>query len=167
MVVETPQLNDAASVAPEQTSSSSRWTLKRVVIAAAGGLIGALVLLFLIAVVIVLIGDPDWWAVRMQYFRDLALIMLTLQGILIVTGLAVLVLQVARFVNLLRSEVKPITDDAQSAMREVRSTSTFVSKNAVQPIIRSQAFFAGMVTFVKELLQLKRLGRRRSKGDDS
>lgn len=171
-MVAEPQINEMpadtppALPAPEaESESSSRWTLRNVVVLAGGGVIGVIVLLFLIALLIVLFGDPEWWAIRMQYFRDLALIFLTLQGILIVTGIAVLVLQVARFVNLLRSEVKPITDDAQSAVREVRATSAFVSKNAVQPVIRFQAFFAGVATFVSELLQLKRLARRRTKGD--
>lgn len=160
----TALVGDAATQPEEE--SSSRWTLKRIVMLGAGVPIAVLVGLFLIALGIVFFGDPDWWAIRMQYFRDLGLIVLTLQGILIITGLAILVLQVARFVNLLRSEVKPITEDARSTISEVRATTAFVGKNTVQPLVRIQAFFVGALAFLRELLNLRRLAKPTSKKED-
>ncbi|MCA9885463.1 MAG: hypothetical protein KC546_12530 [Anaerolineae bacterium] len=158
---------NGVDTAQTEEESSSRWTLNRIVMLAAGVPIGLVILLFLIALGIVFFGDPEWWAIRMQYFRDLGLIVLTLNGILIVTGLAILVLQIARFVNLLSSEVKPMTDDARSTLAEVRATTAFVGKHTVQPFVRIQAFFVGALAFLRELLKLRRLAKPGSKKGDS
>lgn len=149
-----------------EETSSRRWTLKRIVILFAGGFILFVVLLFVIALLLALFGDLDWWATRMAYFRNLALFVLAIQGILIITGLAVLVIQVARFVNLLRSEVKPITQDARASLREVRATTTFASRQGVAPLLRVQSFFVGALVFLREIFRFGRLFRRPS-GTDS
>ena len=126
----------------------------------------AYVVLFLVALVAAL-QNAEGAASFFGYLRDLVSISLTLTGLLIMIGLGVILIQAARFVNLLRSEVKPITHDAQEAAKNVKTTSEFVQKQAVEPIIQSQAFLAGLLRFLREIVSITRLLRRRDETDDS
>lgn len=148
--------NNGGSDSEEQNSG---WTLMRMMYVAVGGLIGLIVLTFVIGLVLVL-ADAAYWAPIVQVIRDILTIILTVQGIFIIAASGVLVAQVARFVNLLRSEVKPITDDAKHAMRNVRTTTEFVKKQAVEPIIRTQSFMAGLVVFLREIARFSRVLQR-------
>ena len=76
-------------------------------------------------------------------------------------------MQIARFVNLLRSEVKPITEDTKQAIKNVRVTSEFVQKNAVKPVIKSQSFLAGLLAFLSEITKISRILQRRNKDEVS
>lgn len=154
-----PENETPSPTSPSQTDEGG-WSLTRTVVIFAGGFILLIVALFLISFVIALFGDPQILALRMQYFRDLALIVLATQGILIVTALAILVIQVARLVNLLRSEAKPITEDAQQALQNVRATTEFVYREGVAPVVGMKAFVAGLKTFLLELFRIRRLMRR-------
>jgi TRAP-type C4-dicarboxylate transport system permease small subunit len=138
------------------------WTLTRAVTLAVGGLIGFIVLLFVIAFFMGMTSDAAEAANRMSYIRDLVTIVLTVTGILIIAGIGILIIQIARFVNLLRSEVKPITDDAKQSLQTARATTEFVSKHAVEPVILTQTFFAGLFTFLREIIRLSRLLKRQN-----
>lgn len=147
--------NDRSTGANDTEQQSGRWTIGRVVTLAVVGLVGLVVLLFLVALLLA-VADPDRAAALISYFRDLVTIVLTIQGILIITALGILVLQIARFVNLLMSETRPIIDDAQAAAQTAKSTATFVSKNVREPLIRIQAALTGLLTFFKELFRIRR-----------
>jgi len=101
------------------------------------------------------------------YFRSLLLIAMAMTAIAVIIGFAVLITQIARFVNLLRSEVKPITQDTRQAIKNVRTTSEFVQKRAAEPIIRSTSFLAGLMTFLREFSQILRVLRRRNTTGDT
>lgn len=110
--------------------------------------------------------DPQGSAEYFAYIRDLVSIALSLTLIVVFIGLGVLVIQVARFVNLLRSEVKPITRDTRAALQNVRTTSSFVKKQAAEPIIRTSSFMAGLLTFLREITRIARLLRQRDPQGD-
>lgn len=120
--------------------------------------------LFVFAVVMAF-SNAEGAASFFGYLGDLINIAFTLTGILIVIGSAVVLIQAARFINLLRSEVSPITHDAQEAAKNVRTTSEFVQKQAVEPVIQSQSFLAGVVAFLREIFRLSRLFRKRDDSD--
>jgi len=144
----------------EASASEASWTAERVVKWAAVGLIGLVVVLFFFAFVVAL-GNAEGAASFMGYFRNLLLIVLTLQGILIFAGLAVLFIQMARFFNLLSHEMKPLSEEARSALATVKQTTQFVAKHGSEPLIQVQAFLAGLSAFVRELLRWRHLFRRK------
>ncbi|MCU0514208.1 MAG: hypothetical protein MUE40_16755 [Anaerolineae bacterium] len=136
------------------------WSFQRVMIGSVLTLIGLIVLLFVVALVIALTTDAAEAASRMSYLRDLVSIVLSVQIILVIAGVGVLIFQVARFVNLLRSEVKPITEDAKQMLTTARTTGAFVAKHTTEPIIKTQSFFAGLFTFLREIVRLGRILKR-------
>jgi hypothetical protein len=129
--------------------------VKRIVLIASAALIGLIVLLFGIALVLTLVTDGDF-ASTIRVIRDLVLIVLGLEGILIIISLAVLALQIARLVNLLQSEVKPILDNAQETVKTAQGTVEFMGDNLTNPVIRASGFLAGASVLVTNLFGIRR-----------
>src|SRR5829696_4479480 len=114
-------MSNMAPPALPEPEASSGFDMKRIVIIASAVLIGLIVLLFVLALVLTLVTNGDF-AVTIRIIRDLVIIFLALEGILIVLSIAVLTLQVARLVNLLQNEVKPILLNTQETVKTAQST---------------------------------------------
>jgi len=145
----------------EEQDNNNGWTFQRIAMVSVGAIVGLYILLFLVGL-ITAIAFGDRAAAWFAYFRDLVNIALAVSTLVIFVGIGVLVVQVARFVNLLRSEVKPITEDTKKAVKEVRTTAQFVQKHSVKPIVEGQAFFAGLLAFLREIVRLTQILQRRS-----
>jgi len=75
--------------------------------------------------------------------RDIFIIVLALESLLIGAALVILVIQLAVLTNLIQNEVKPILTSAKEAASTLRGTSQFISKRAVAPIISVTSALAG------------------------
>jgi hypothetical protein len=103
--------------------------------------VGALVVVALIVwAVIAMLGNPG----TTETLRDVFIIFMALEGLIIGVALVVMIVQLALLTNLLRHEVKPILDSTNEAARTLRGTAEFVSQNMVDPIIRAQSSFAAV-----------------------
>ncbi|MCS7072221.1 MAG: hypothetical protein NZM00_11995, partial [Anaerolinea sp.] len=80
-------MTDNPSESPEKHGAAGR-SLRRVIILVTGALIGAVLLLFVVAVVIALTSDLEQSSAVIRLIRDLVIIFLALEGILIVLSLA-------------------------------------------------------------------------------
>jgi len=76
--------------------------------------------------------------------RDIAIIVLALETIVIGVLLALLLWQVRTLVVLLRDEIHPLLDNAQQTSETVRATTTFLSKRIVKPGVDALSFGAGL-----------------------
>jgi cytochrome b561 len=152
----------AASVqSPPAPEKPSRWTLKNVVIGASALLIALIALIVIGAIIIAVTAEPQQASSLMDYVRDVISITLTTVVILIIIGIAVLILQIARFVNLLLNEVKPITEDTKRAVKHAAVAAEFASKQGIEPIIKAQTFFFGLAAFFREILKLNKVLKSR------
>jgi hypothetical protein len=151
-----PMTESVNGVSPRRESGMN---LQRAVLIASAALIGLLIALFVIALVLALIFGGDFAAI-IRTIRDLALIFLALEGVLIVLSLAVLVLQIARLVNLLQSEVKPILENTQETVKAAQGTVEFVGDNVAEPVIKVGGFFAGVSVLISNLFGIRRALRR-------
>lgn len=79
----------------------------------------------------------------MGALRDIAIIVLAVESIVIGVLLAVLVIQVIRLVKMLREEVMPILNSTQETVGTVRGTASFVSDHVVQPMVKASSYAAG------------------------
>lgn len=123
---------------------------------AAGVVIALIAVVFLIGVALALFSDADLAAPRVQIIRDIFIIILALQGILIVGALAVLIVQIARLINLLQNEVMPILKNTQDTINTARGTVEFVGTNLTEPVIRLNGFLAAMMVLLRELFGIRR-----------
>jgi len=108
----------------------------------------ALILVILLAGIIagiaVLAGSDSETTGRV---RDIFIIILALESLLIGAALIILVIQLAVLTNLLQNEVRPILESTKETVGTLRSTSQFISKRAVSPIITVSSYFAGFRKF--------------------
>lgn len=91
--------------------------------------------------------------------RDIAIIILALESIVIGVILAILVIQVIRLVKLLREEVLPILHSTQETVSTVRGTADFMSEHIVQPVVKVSSYAAGAREAVRTLFG-RRNGRK-------
>ena len=130
------------------------FDVMRVVYIAGGVLIGLFVLV-LVRGIVGPVPNVGGFGPAIEIIRDIVLIFLALEGVLIVLALAVLIAQVARLVNLLQNEVKPVLENTQQTVKHARGTVEFVGKNLSEPVIKTNAFFAGMGVLVREVFRLR------------
>jgi hypothetical protein len=76
--------------------------------------------------------------------RDIALIVVAFESIVIGALLILLVIQVQRLVRTLQKEIRPILDSTNQTVTTVRGTTAFVSEHLVSPIVRVNSVFAGV-----------------------
>ncbi|WP_299026735.1 hypothetical protein [uncultured Thermanaerothrix sp.] len=118
-----------------------------------GLIIGVVILLILIVGGIVLLAIAP--AETTARVRDIFIIVLALESLLLGVALVILIVQLAVLINLLQNEVKPILEATQETVNNLRGTTIFLSNNLVEPVIKLNEYLAGL----KKILDLLRLGR--------
>jgi hypothetical protein len=104
-----------------------------------------------------LIINPETTAV----LRDVFIIVLALESIVVGTLLSILIFQIHNLTRLLKEEIKPILDSTNETVSTVRGTATFVSENVVSPMIEA-ASYVSAARKVLELLVPRRRPRSRA-----
>lgn len=74
--------------------------------------------------------------------RDIFIILMALESLLIGLALTILIIQIARLTNLLENEVKPILDSTNETISNLRGTTKFLSDNLVEPVIKLNEILA-------------------------
>ncbi len=88
--------------------------------------------------------------------RDVFIIFMALESLLIGVVLVILVIQLATLINLLQHEIKPIINSTNETVNTLRGTITFLSNNVSEPIIKMNEYLAGL----KRLTDLFRPGKK-------
>lgn len=78
-----------------------------------------------------------------ESLRDILLIIVAFEFMIIGLAMILLIVQLARLVNLLQNEVRPILDSANQAANTMRGTSRFLSDKLVAPVVKISAGVAG------------------------
>ena len=89
-----------------------------------------------------------------EQIRDILLIVMSVELLIIGFTAALLILQIARLANFFQSEIKPVLDAANETMSTVRGTAEFLSDSVVQPAIKINSYFSGFRRML-ELLNIK------------
>jgi ABC-type dipeptide/oligopeptide/nickel transport system permease component len=87
--------------------------------------------------------------------RDIFIIFMALESLLIGVALIVLIVQFASLINLLQNEVRPILDATNETVNHLRGTAEFLGENVVEPVIKLNGYLAGMQRML-ELLGIKK-----------
>ena len=81
--------------------------------------------------------------------RDIFIIVLAMEALIIGVALVVLVVQLALLINLLQNEIKPILENTRRTVLTLKGTSAFLSKHAIQPVLRVSSLAAGLRKLVQ------------------
>jgi len=145
---------------PPEEQGGRKWYFW--VLVGLGVLVGVFVIGLIAAIAIALLADPQDAANWVGLIRDIFIIVLALEGILVGVALIVLVIQLAALVNLLQNEVTPIVDNASETISTVRGTAQFMSQNVVQPVVRVAAVTTGVGALLRELIGIRRSVRSKN-----
>ncbi len=138
------------------------------VIASVAGSVGLCLLLFVVAVGAGSIsGRWENVASMVSIIRDLLLIFLILEAIIIGIAIVVMVVQLSALLNLLQNEISPIVQNTQQATQTMRGTAEFMSKRLVKPVIGTTAALAGMTAFMREIGGIRKALRPSKNGSNS
>lgn len=117
-----------------------------------GVVIGGIVLLLLIGIAIYFLLQP---ATPTDKIRDVFIIVVALESLVIGVALIVLVIQVAGLINLLQNEVRPILKATNETVNNLRGTAEFLGENVVEPVIKLNGYMAGLNRML-ELMGVKK-----------
>jgi hypothetical protein len=79
--------------------------------------------------------------------RDIFIIFMALESLIIGAALVILIIQIASLMNLLRNEVQPILKATNETVNTLRGTTEFLSENVVEPVIKLNSSIAGLRKF--------------------
>jgi hypothetical protein len=112
-----------------------------------------------VVVLVVLIGLAVYGLTRnagvTENIRDIFIIFMALESLVIGVALVVLIIQIASLINLLNNEIKPILDATNETIATLRGTTEFLSENVVEPVVKLNSYLAGL-TKALELIGLKK-----------
>jgi len=109
-----------------------------------GLVIGAVILVGTLGTAIYFLLSPNTSAEWVGRLRDVFIIIVALESLVIGVALVVLVLQIASLINLLQNEVRPILKATSETVNTLRGTAEFLGENVVEPIIKLNGYLAGL-----------------------
>jgi uncharacterized protein YoxC len=87
--------------------------------------------------------------------RDIFIIFMALESLVIGVALIILIIQLASLINLLQNEVKPILDATNETVNTLRGTTQFLSENLVEPVMKLNSYLAALQRLL-EMVGLKK-----------
>ncbi len=146
----TPEPTPQLQLTPEQITAqkeSERQQKTMVTVA----IISIIAIIALIVVAVIYLLQPGTPTDRI---RDIFLIFVALESLIIGVALVVLILQMASLINLLQNEVRPILHATNETVNNLRGTAEFLGENVVEPVIKLNGYLAGLQR-VLELMGIK------------
>lgn len=117
-----------------------------------GVIIGAVILLGLLGLAIYFLLQP---ATPTDKIRDIFIIVVALESLIIGVALVVLIVQLASLINLLQNEVRPILKATTDTVNNLRGTAEFLGENVVEPVIKLNGYLAGLYRML-EMMGIKK-----------
>jgi len=142
-IVPNPQLEEPTTT--KETDDRSKRIVTIVII-------GVVVLLVLLGLAIYFLLQPGTPTDRI---RDVFIIVVALESLVIGIALIILIVQLASLINLLQNEVRPILTSTSETVNNLRGTVEFLGENVVEPVIKLNGYLAGMSRVI-ELMGIRK-----------
>ena len=105
-----------------------------------GLIIGIVVVVGLLITGLIFLFQPGTDTARI---RDIFIIFMALEFLLIGIVMIILIIQLARLTLLLQNEIKPILDSTNETANTLRGTTQFLSEHLVEPVFKLNDYLAG------------------------
>jgi hypothetical protein len=154
MATPLPQTPTPPPLTPEQVAArKAQEQQTRTVIITVSAI--AVVVLALLITAIYFLLRPETPADEVGRIRDVFIIVVGLETLIIGVALVVLLIQLASLINLLQNEIRPIIQATNETVNTLRGTAEFLGENLVEPVIKLNSYLAS-IQRVLELMGLKR-----------
>ena len=90
--------------------------------------------------------------------RDIAIVFLALESIVVGVVLVLLLWQVRNLTRLVQEQIKPMLDSMRETVGTVKGTASLVSETIVTPAVKISGFFAGARRALQVMLSLRSPG---------
>jgi nitrate reductase gamma subunit len=145
----TPALPPAATETQSPTPTDQTSNVKTQI----GIIIGIVVVLGLLITGIVLLATAEQSTTTRV--RDIFIIFMALESLVIGVALIILIIQLAALTNLIQNEIRPILKNTTETINNLKGTTTFITEQMVEPVIKLNEYLAGL----KKLFDLLHLGK--------
>ena len=135
---DSQQLNPQFSPEKAAETSQQEQKMKRIMI---GVIVGVIILVILLGIAIFFLLQPS---TPTDKIRDVFIIIVALESLIIGVAIIVLIVQLASLINLLQNEVRPILTATNETVNNLRGTAEFLGENVVEPVIKLNGYLAGM-----------------------
>jgi hypothetical protein len=135
---------------PPAMTEEEKQTRRRMVFIALGALV---IVAALVAAAIFLLNQESATTGKV---RDVFIIFMALESLVIGAALVILIIQLSILINLLQNEIKPILNSTNETVNTLRGTAVFLSDNLAEPIMKLNEYLAGL----KKLVDFFRMGRK-------
>ena len=131
----------AEELAAAREAEAKQKEMLAIVIAA------AVLILILLGIAVYFLLQPS---APTDKIRDIFIIIVALESLVIGVALIILVIQLASLINLLQNEIRPILHATSETVNTLRGTAEFLGENVVEPVIKLNGYLAGL----KRMLEL-------------
>jgi hypothetical protein len=87
--------------------------------------------------------------------RDVFIIVVALESLVIGVALIVLIVQLASLINLMQNEVRPILIATNETVNTLRGTVEFLGEEVIEPVMKLSGYMAGLARML-ELMGIKK-----------
>lgn len=146
MELPKPEPTPQPQLTPEQQAElrEQERRQKKILI---GVIAGVVVFLALLVAAIVALMQPN---TPTDKIRDVFIIVVALETLVIGVALVVLIVQLASLINLLQNEVRPILAATSETVNTLRGTIEFLGEEVLEPVVKLNGYLAGL----KRMLEL-------------
>ena len=128
------------ALTPQEAAAAAEALRQQRRIVIIGSIIVVLIVLFVLA--------AGWFLLQpstpTDKIRDMFLIFMALESLIIGAALVVLIVQIASLINLLNNEIKPVLEATNETIATLRGTTQFLSENLVEPVMKLNSYVAGL-----------------------
>jgi cytochrome c biogenesis protein CcdA len=132
------------TVTESQTAKKSRNTMRII------GVVAVVVVVLIVLGFVLMIQAGATGTVR-----DVVIILLAAESLIVVGLLLVLVYQMTMLIKMMREEVQPLIRSAQDTVNSARGTTQFISKRIVSPTVKMTTNVARLTRMVQVLFKGK------------
>jgi uncharacterized protein YoxC len=141
----------APQLTPEQLAELREQERKQKQTMAAVIIAGVVIFLALLILAIYLMQPST----PTDKIRDVFIIVVALESLVIGVALIVLIVQLASLINLLQNEVRPILNATNETVNTLRGTVEFLGEEVIEPVMKLSGYMAGL-TRMLELMGIKK-----------
>lgn len=145
------QLPDNVTSIPPSSADPEQLRQQRQIIIIV--IIVAVIFIALVTTAIVFLLQPT---TDTEKIANVFIIFMALESLFLGLTMVVLIIQIARLINLLQNEIAPILESTNETVNTLRGTSEFLSDNLVEPVIKVNEQMAGVRQFFVALGLLRR-----------
>ncbi len=135
------ETNTTAPQIPESQVVPSRFVIVGVIVLLAVAMLSVVLVLWLA------VTYPE----QIEAMRDVFVIALALESCVFGIVLMLMLVMLIRLVNTVEFEIRPVIEQTNQTIGTVQGTTRFVSKNVVEPVVRTTSIIAGVRQGLKSL----------------